>query len=128
MCPRLGTWPSSQSCAELNRRPFGSQVGTQSRVTPTRAESAYLCVCVLNNLSYAFKNVNNVSLARWLCWLEHCPLLQKVADSIPGQDRYLGCRFYPWSECIWQATDQCFSLISMFLSLSLSLESINVYF
>ena len=32
MCPQLGTWPATQHVPdwELNWRPFGSQVGTQS--------------------------------------------------------------------------------------------------
>ena len=31
----------------------------------------------------------------WLSWLEHCPINQKFADSIPIQDISLGCRFGP---------------------------------
>ena len=44
-------------------------------------------------------------------------LHQKAAGSIPGQGTYLGCRFDPRWRCVQEATDQCFSLISMFLSL-----------
>ena len=60
------------------------------------------------------------SSAGGVSWLEHCSIYQKVAGSIPGQGTYLGCEFDPWLGCLWEATDQCFSLTSMFLSLSLS--------
>ena len=33
----------------------------------------------------------------WLSWLEHHPVDQKVAGSIPGQGMYPGCDFDPWS-------------------------------
>ena len=64
--------------------------------------------------------------ARLLSWLEHCPVHQNVAGSIP------------WSRKVWEATDRCFFFILMFLSLSLplclslslslplSLKSINI--
>ena len=55
----------------------------------------------------------------WLSWLEHCSIEQGVMKSIPVQDTCLGCGFGPWLRCIWEATDWCFSLTSMFLSLSL---------
>ena len=47
----------------------------------------------------------------------------KVAGSIPGQGTCLGCRFGPRSGRIQEATDPCFSLTSVFLSLSLSVPS-----
>ena len=47
---------------------------------------------------------------------------QNVVGSIPCQGTHLGCRFDPPSRCIQEATGQCFSLTSMFLSL----KSINV--
>ena len=34
-----------------------------------------------------------VALARWFSWLEHRPIHQKVAGSIPSHGTYLGCRF-----------------------------------
>ena len=46
---------------------------------------------------------------------------QKAVASILGQGTYPHCRFNPWSRCIWEATNQCFSLTSMFLSLPFSL-------
>ena len=47
--------------------------------------------------------------------------------SIPGQGTCLGCRFGSQSGCIEAATDQCFSLTSIFLSLSsLSLKSVSM--
>ena len=57
----------------------------------------------------AFKNFP-WALARWLSWLEHSLVHQKVADSIPGQGTYLGCGFDPWLGHIWEAANQCFSL------------------
>ena len=39
----------------------------------------------------------NGALARWLSWLEHPPVHQKVAGSIPRQGTYLGGRFDPQS-------------------------------
>ena len=66
-----------------------------------------------------------VALARWLSWLEHRPTHQKAVGSIPGQGTQLGFRFHPWSGRIPEATSQCFSLTSMFLSLPSSLKSIK---
>ena len=61
-------------------------------------------------------------MARWISWLECPPVHQKVAGSIPcqGTYRYLGCRFDPWSRCLWKATDGVFSVTLMSLSLCLS--------
>ena len=42
---------------------------------------------------------------------------QKAASLIPGQGTCLGCGFSPWVGSIQQASDQCFSLTLMFLSL-----------
>ena len=56
----------------------------------------------------------------WLSWLEHHLGNQKVASSVPSWDTCLGCRFSPH---VWEATDPCFSLTSILLSLSLSLPS-----
>ena len=39
--------------------------------------------------------VGGTTLARWLSWLESCPIHQKVVGSIPTQGTYLGCRFDP---------------------------------
>ena len=57
------------------------------------------------------------SLARWLSWLEHRPVHQKVTGSIPGQGTCLGCRFTPQSEHI---RGQPISLSHINASLSLS--------
>ena len=46
----------------------------------------------------------------WLSWLEHHPIDQNVAGSIPGQGTCLGCRFSPQSQRVGEATDWCFSL------------------
>ena len=43
----------------------------------------------------------------------------KVADLIPGQGTCLGYGFDPQSGYVQEAADQCFSLMSMSLSLSL---------
>ena len=65
------------------------------------------------------------ALAGWLSWLEHRPIHQNVAGSICGQGTYPGCGFDPQSGHIREATNRCFSLTSMFLSLPpfLSLQS-----
>ena len=70
------------------------------------------------------------TLASCLSWLERCPTHAKVVGLIPGQGTYLGCRFDPWPKPVSGATEQCFSLTLMFLSLSfslpLSLKQINI--
>ena len=48
----------------------------------------------------------------------------KVEGSIPGEGTSLGCRFGPWSGRVWEATDRCFSLALMCLSLLFSLPSL----
>ena len=58
-----------------------------------------------------------------LSHLKRCPMHQKVSGSIPGQDTYVGCGFPHSLGCVWEATDQCFSLTLMFLSLLFSLLS-----
>ena len=46
---------------------------------------------------------------------------QSVAGPIPGWNcTYLGCGFNPWYRHIREATDRCFFLTSVFLSLSSS--------
>ena len=49
------------------------------------------------------------------------PLQQKVAGLIPDQDTYLVCRFDPWSERVWEATD-FLSHVSVCLSVCLSMN------
>ena len=49
---------------------------------------------------------------------------KKVVCSIPSPGTYLGCGFDPQSGCVQGATDRCFSLTLMFLSL----KSINISF
>ena len=51
-----------------------------------------------------------IALTRWLSWLEHYPMHQKVAGSIPSQSAYLRWGFNPWWGCVQEAIDQCFSL------------------
>ena len=51
------------------------------------------------------------------------PVNQNVVDLTPGQGTCLGCRFSPQQGSVQEATDQCFSFTSMFLSLSFSLCS-----
>ena len=52
-------------------------------------------------------------------WIKRWPVNQKVTSSIPSQGTCLGCRPGPgWG--VWEATDQCISHASMFLSLSFS--------
>ena len=57
-------------------------------------------------------------------WLGRQPVHQKNCRFKPRQGIYLGCGFGPWPRHILEATDWCFSLTLMFLSLSL--KSINV--
>ena len=60
--------------------------------------------------------------------MEHRPVHQKVAGSIPSQGTHLGCRFDPPLGCVWEATNGCFSLTSKFLSLPpYSLSKIHKY-
>ena len=47
----------------------------------------------------------------------------KVVGWIPGQGTSLDCGFSPRSGHVQEATNRCFSLISMFFSFSLSLPS-----
>ena len=54
-------------------------------------------------------------LAGWLSCLEHCPVHQKVAGSIPGPGMYLGSGFDPQ-----------LGVFSLSLFLSLSLKSISI--
>ena len=54
-------------------------------------------------------------LARRLpCWLEHRLIHQN------------GCGFDPHSGCIWEATNGCFSLMSLFLRFCLSLPPLSL--
>ena len=55
----------------------------------------------------------------WLSWLEHHPIHQKFAGSIPSQGVYLGCGFS------WGMRQPINVSVSLSLSLSLSLISIN---
>ena len=57
------------------------------------------------------------ALAKWLCWLDHCPMHQKVVGSISSQGTYLGFVFDSQSRHVWEVTD-----VSLLLSLSLSLS------
>ena len=61
------------------------------------------------------------ALVGWFRWLEHLPIHQNVGGSIPSQVTYLGCMFNSWSRCVWEATNQCFSLTLILLSLPLPL-------
>ena len=76
---------------------------------------------------YGKKDLTDVikNLKPWpVAQLVECsPRNQKVAGSIPGQGPGLGCGLGPQSGHVWEATDQCFSLTSMFLSLSFSLPA-----
>ena len=61
-----------------------------------------------------------------LSWLDHRPINQKAAHSIPSQGTCLGCGFNPWSGHR-EATDWCFSDLDVSLSLSSALSGINEY-
>ena len=51
------------------------------------------------------------------------PRTKMVAGSIPGWDTCLRCWFNPQLECAQEATEWCFCLTPMFLSLTLALLS-----
>ena len=51
----------------------------------------------------------------WLSWLERHPAAWRIVNSIPGLCTSLHCRFGPLSGHMREATNQCFSLTSMFL-------------
>ena len=40
------------------------------------------------NTNYIPLKKDNSALARWLSWLEHCPIYQKVVGLIPSQGKY----------------------------------------
>ena len=88
--------------------------------------------CTVNGMSF---NHLETILPPWSPWknclpqnqplvpkrLRSAAVHQKVAGSIPNQDRYLGCGFDLQSGHIREATNQCFSFSHQcFLSLSLS--------
>ena len=62
--------------------------------------------------------IKNLALADTAQWIEHRPANQRVASSIPSQGTCLGGRLSPRSGHVLEATDHCFSLTWMFLSLS----------
>lgn len=69
-------------------------------------------------------NSNSLALAKWLSWLKHCLVHQKVTSSFPGQGTYLQCRFSPQLGQVWEATN----IFSLCLSISLpSFPSRNQY-
>ena len=99
------------------------------------------------HFSYSFKGVkdtlqNPIMDTQQLCRhsVKNCPSPGQVAElvralsptpkvvgSIPGWSRYLGCRYDPRSEHVWETTNHCFSLTLMFLFLSSSPSKINKY-
>ena len=82
------------------------------------------CILAVREMaSYTINNWLKVytswALARWLSWLEHCLMHQKVAGLIPGRSTYLGCGFHPRWGHIWEATNDI-SHINVSLSLYFS--------
>ena len=71
-----------------------------------------------------FSTVIAVKIQRWpmwLSWLERCPMHRKVTPGLtPHQGTHPGYGVDPRSGSLRMATNQCFSLTSMFLCLSLS--------
>ena len=61
----------------------------------------------------------------WLSWLERHPVNCRAAGLIPHQSTCLGCRLSPQSVLLREATNQCVSFTSMFLSLPFPLSKIN---
>ena len=62
----------------------------------------------------------------WLSWLDLHSIHQRVAGFIPSQDTYIDCGFSPPLGCLWEATNRCFSITSVFLSPFLSLKSVTI--
>ena len=71
---------------------------------------------------------NNTFLAGWLNLGGHYPIRQKAVGWIPGQGKYLGCRFGPQGLGVYQRQpiDVSFSYRCLSLSLSLSLSSVSI--
>ena len=70
----------------------------------------------------------------WVAWLVAALSCTPTGWGFDSQSsRYLRCGFDAKLVCIWEATNQCFSLMLMFLSLflslilPLSLKSINIF-
>lgn len=64
------------------------------------------------------QNLKGTRSPGWEAQLLECRLIhQKVSGSIPCQDKYLGCGFDPQSGSIQVATDRCFCLTLLSLSL-----------
>ena len=74
-------------------------------------------------ISNNFLNFKFFALTHVTQQVGHHPAKQKVTCSIPSQGMCLGCGFGPWLGYVQEATDQCLSLISMFLFLPFSLSS-----
>lgn len=45
-----------------------------------------------------------------------CSDIKRLPVQIPGQSTWLSCWFSPWSGRIWEATNQCYSLLPCLLS------------
>ena len=71
------------------------------------------------SIQWTIKNI--AALASVAQLVGHCPANQKVKNLIPRKGTCLGCGLAPHLGCIQEATNRCFSLTSMFLSLSPSL-------
>ena len=67
-----------------------------------------LLFCLSNIALY--KKINCLALTRWISWLEHHPVHQKVVGSIPAQGTYLGWWYSPPLGYVQEATNQCLSL------------------
>ena len=64
-------------------------------------------------------------MAVWLIWMDHHPIHQKFAGSVPDQGTCLGCGFHPGWGMHRRHPTMSLSL-SLSLSLCLSLKSINI--
>ena len=129
-CPFSPGWRLHPPCRAVVSAPvhFMCQLGRAMGYPDTWS---YIVLDVSSRVSWMRLTLKLVhfALARCLSWLEHRPVHRKVVVSVPSQDTYLGHMFDPLSGCVREATDQCFSLTSMFLSLSpsLSLENQRTY-
>ena len=68
-----------------------------------------------------------LALAGWLKWLEHCPVPQRVVDSIPGQGTSPGCGFDLFEAHMGGNQSMFLSYIGVSLSLSFPSSPSKIY-
>ena len=89
------------------------------RVSRDREE--FECLCLRKFQKHKVKKIKRALVSGSVGW-RVIPYKKTGVGLISDQGTRLGCRLDPQSGCIGEATNPCFSLTSMFLSLSLSLS------